>query len=95
MLGTGLFGAISSILVGLSMVSEAGIFSLITMINIFTLGVILIMTVHSILAKRAHVTADKANIAYYGVKLRVLFYALTLCTAIMFVALPFISYIFF
>lgn len=95
MLGTGLFGAISSILVGLSMVSEAGMFSLITMINIFTLAVILIMTIHSILAKRAKITNDKAAIAYNGVRLRVLFYALTICTIVMFVALPFISYIFF
>lgn len=95
MLGTGLFGAISSILVGLSMVSEAGMFSLITMINIFTLAVILIMTVHSILAKHAKITQDKVAIAYNGVKLNVLFYALTLCTAIMFVGLPLISYIFF
>lgn len=95
MLGTGLFGAISSILVGLSMVSEAGMFSLITMINIFTLAVILIMTIHSILAKRAKITGDKAAIAYNGVRLRVLFYALTICTIVMFVALPFISYIFF
>lgn len=93
MLGTGLFGAISSILVGLSMMSDAGIFSLITMINIFTLAVILIMTYQSIAAKRANVKKDKALIAYYGVLLRVTFFALIICTIFMFVGLPLAAYI--
>ena len=78
MLGTGLFGVISSMLVGLSMVSDAGIFSLITMINIFTLSVIMIMTYQAIAAKRAQVRNDKVLIAYNGIKLRVLFILLTL-----------------
>ena len=73
MLGTGLFGVISSMIVGLSMVSDAGIFSLITMINIFTLAVIMIMTYQAIAAKRAQVRKDKVLIAYNGIKLRVLF----------------------
>lgn len=93
MLGTGLFGAISSILVGLSMVSDAGIFSLITMINIFTLAVILIMTYQSIAAKRANVKKDKALIAYYGVLLRITFFVLMVCTILMFVGLPLAAYI--
>jgi len=92
MLGTGLFGAISSMLVGISMVSDAGIFSIITMINIFTLAVIMIMTYQSIAAKRAAVRKDKVLIAYNGIKLRILFYVLTLCTITMFGILPAISY---
>ncbi len=92
MLGTGLFGVISSMLVGLSMVSDAGIFSLITMINIFTLAVIMIMTYQAIAAKRAQVRKDKVLIAYNGIKLRVLFILLTLCTIAMFVVIPAIAY---
>ena len=92
MLGTGLFGAISSMLVGISMVSDAGIFSIITMINIFTLAVIMIMTYQSIAAKRAAVRNDKVSISYNGIKLRILFYVLTLCTITMFGILPAISY---
>ena len=92
MLGTGLFGVISSMIVGLSMVSDAGIFSLITMINIFTLAVIMIMTYQAIAAKRAQVRKDKVLIAYNGIKLRILFITLTVCTAMMFVAIPALAY---
>ena len=92
MLGTGLFGVISSMLVGLSMVSDAGFFSLITMINIFTLAVIMIMTYQAIAAKRAQVRKDKVLIAYNGIKLRILFVVLTLATIAMFIILPCISY---
>lgn len=92
MLGTGLFGVISSMLVGFSMVSDAGIFSLITMINIFTLAVIMIMTYQAIAAKRAQVRKDKVLIAYNGIKLRILFVVLTLATIAIFIILPCISY---
>ena len=92
MLGTGLFGVISSMLVGLSMVSDAGIFSLITMINIFTLAVIMIMTYQAIAAKRAQVRKDKVLIAYNDIKLRVLFILLTICTVAMFIVIPAIAY---
>lgn len=92
MLGTGLFGVISSMLVGLSMVSDAGIFSIITMINIFTLAVIMIMTYQAIAAKRAAVRKDKVLIAYNGIKLRILFIVLTLATAAMFGVIPLIAY---
>ena len=91
MLGTGLFGVISSMLVGLSMVSDAGIFSIITMINIFTLAVIMIMTYQAIAAKRAAVRKDKVLIAYNGIKLRILFIVLTLATAAMFGVIPLIA----
>lgn len=94
MLGTGLFGAISSILVGLSMVSDAGIFSIITMINIFTLAIIMIMTYHAISAKRASVKNDKVMIAYNGIKLRIMFYLLLICTVVMFLIIPCSAYIF-
>lgn len=95
MLGTGLFGAISSILVGLSMISDAGMFSLITMINIFTLAVILIMTFSSIVSKKIRRTGNKIEIAYSRVSLKTIFIFLTLCTGIIFIVLPFISFIFF
>lgn len=92
MLGTGLFGVISSMLVGLSMVSDAGIFSLTTMINIFTLAVIMIMTYQAIASKRAKMKKDAVLISYNAIKLRLLFYVLTTSTIVMFFILPFISY---
>ncbi len=92
MLGTGLFGVISSMLVGLSMVSDAGIFSLTTMINIFTLAVIMIMTYQAIASKRAKMKRDNTLVAYNAIKLRVLFYLLTSSTVVMFFVLPAISY---
>lgn len=92
MLGTGLFGVISSMLVGLSMVSDAGIISIITMINIFTLAVIMIMTYQCIAAKMSSVRKDSVMIAYNSIKLRALFYVLTICTIIMFFVIPCMSY---
>ncbi len=94
MIGTGLFAAISSILVGVSMISDANIFSLITMINIFTLAIILIMAYESIAAKRASVKENKVAVAYRFIKLRVIFYVLVISSLMMFVALPFTAYIF-
>jgi ABC-type multidrug transport system fused ATPase/permease subunit len=93
MLGTGMFSAISATIVGFQMLSDASMFSLMTMINIFTLAVILIMTYQAVMAKRARSKNDKALIAYNGVKLRVMFYILTICTLIMFIGLPIASYI--
>ena len=94
MIGTGLFAAISSVLVGVSMISDANIFSLITMINIFTLAIILIMAYESIAAKRASVKENKAAVAYRSIKLRAIFYVLVFASLLMFVALPFAAYIF-
>lgn len=94
MLGTGLFAAISSILVGLSMVSDAGFFSLITMVNIFTLAVILVMTYFSIMARQAQVRQDKVAIAFNGIRLRIMFIVLSICTLAMFIGLPLAAYIF-
>jgi hypothetical protein len=95
MLGTGLFGIISSVLVGISMVSNSDIFSLITMINIFTLFVIILMTYEAVVSKRAYVKKDRAAIAYNTVKLRIMFYIIVFCTLAMFIGLPLICYIFF
>jgi len=93
MLGTGMFSAISATIVGFQMLSDASMFSLMTMINIFTLAVILIMTYQAVQAKKANARKDKALIAYNGVKLRIMYYMLTICTVIMFIGLPIASYI--
>jgi hypothetical protein len=93
MLGTGMFSAISATIVGFQMLSDASMFSLMTMINIFTLAVILIMTYQAVQAKKANARKDKALIAYNGVKLRVMYYLLTICTVIMFIGLPIACYI--
>ncbi len=94
MIGTGLFAAISSVLVGISMISDANIFSLITMINIFTLAIILVMAYESIATKRASVKESQVAMAYRTIKLRVIFYILLVCSLIMFIALPLSAYIF-
>lgn len=93
MLGTGMFSAISATIVGFQMLSDASMFSLLTMLNVFTLAVILIMTYQAVQAKRAQAQKDKAKIAYNGVKLRIMFYILTICTAVMFIGLPIAAYI--
>lgn len=93
MLGTGMFSAISATIVGFQMLSDASMFSLMTMINIFTLAVILIMTYQAVQAKKANARKDKALIAYNGVKLRIMYYLLTICTVVMFVGLPIACYI--
>jgi hypothetical protein len=93
MLGTGMFSAISATIVGFQMLSDASMFSLITMINIFTLAVILIMTYQAVMSKKANARKDKALISYYGVKLRITYYILTICTAVMFIGLPIAAYI--
>lgn len=95
MLGTGLFGVISSVLVGISMISDSNLFSLITMINIFTLFVIMLMAYEAILSKRAKIKKDLTAMAYNVIKLRILFYILIICTLTMFIGLPILSYIIF
>ena len=50
------------------------------------------MTYQAIAAKRAQVRKDKVLIAYNGIKLRILFITLTVCTAMMFVAIPALAY---
>jgi hypothetical protein len=95
MLGTGLFGVISSVLIGISMISDANLFSLITMINIFTLCVIMLMAYEAIASKRSKIAKDLVGNAYNIVKLRILFVVLLICTLTMFVGLPVLSYITF
>jgi hypothetical protein len=95
MLGTGLFGVISSVLIGISMISDANLFSLITMINIFTLCVIMLMAYEAIASKRSKIAKDLVGNAYNIVKLRILFVVLLVCTLTMFVGLPILSYITF
>jgi hypothetical protein len=95
MLGTGLFGVISSVLIGISMISDANLFSLITMINIFTLCVIMLMAYEAIASKRSKIAKDLVGNAYNIVKLRILFVVLLICTLTMFLGLPVLSYITF
>jgi hypothetical protein len=95
MLGTGLFGVISSVLIGISMISDANLFSLITMINIFTLCVIMLMAYEAIASKRSKIAKDLVGNAYNLIKLRILFVILLICTLTMFVGLPVLSYITF
>ena len=47
----------------------------------------------AVMSKKANARKDKALIAYYGVKLRITYYILTICTAVMFIGLPIAAYI--
>jgi len=78
MLGTGVFSAISAV----------SMLSFMTMINIFTPPVILIMTYQAVQAKKANARKDKALIVYNGVKLRMMHYLLAICVAFMFIGIP-------
>lgn len=94
MLGNGLFGAISSMIVGLSLISDAGMFSLITMNNIFTLVTILMMTYLSIAYQRAEKLNNQELMVYHNIKLQIMFYIFMISIVIMFVGLPLLAYMF-
>ncbi len=94
MLGTGLFGAISSMIIGLSLISDAGMFSLITMNNIFTLVTILMMTYLSIAYQRFEILNNQELMIYHEIKLRIMFYVFMISIVIMFIGLPLLSYMF-
>lgn len=93
MIGTGLFSAISAILLGFSMVSNANFFSLQSIINIFTLGMVLLMGYESISSRRGIKLGDTKTIAYRNVRMRILFYFLIGCSLVMYFLLPFLAYI--
>lgn len=93
MIGTGFFSAISAILLGFSIVSSADTFSLLSVVNIFTLGMVLTMGYESIAARRANKIQDASLIAYRTVKIRVLFYFFVAFSLLMYLILPAISYL--
>ncbi len=93
MIGTGFFSAISAILLGFSVVSSADTFSLLSVVNIFTLGMVLTMGYESIAARRANKIQDASLIAYRTVKIRVLFYFFVAFSLLMYILLPAISYL--
>jgi len=51
------------------------------------------MTYQAAQAKKANARKNKALTVYNGVKLRMMHYLLTICTAIMFIGLPIACYI--
>ncbi len=93
MIGTGFFSAISAILLGLSLTSSGNVFSLLTMVNIFTLGMVLVMGYESIAAKRAIKTSNAAQVAYRTVKLRILFYFFVIASLAVYFGLPALAYL--
>lgn len=92
MIGTGFFSAISAILLGFSMVSNANFFSMLSIVNIFTLGMVLVMGYESISVRRAQKLGDVSTLAYRNVRMRVLFYFLALSSIVMYLLLPTIAY---
>ena len=93
MIGTGFFSAISAILLGLSLTSSGNVFSLLTMVNIFTLGMVLVMGYESIAARRAVKTSNASLTAYRTVKLRILFYFFVFASLAIYFGLPALSYL--
>ena len=93
MIGTGFFSAISAILLGLSTVGIANTFSLLTFVNVFTLVMVLVMGFEVIKARRYNKLGNASLIAYSTVKMRVLFYFLAICSILIYIIIPAISYI--
>lgn len=93
MIGTGFFSAISAILLGLSSVGIANTFSLLTFVNIFTLAMVLIMGFEIIKYRRYVKLADANMIAYSTAKMRILFYFLAVCSILIYILIPALSYI--
>lgn len=93
MIGTGFFSAISAILLGLSTVGSANTDSLLTYVNIFTLLMVLVIGFESIKAKRYSKIQDASMIAYSNCKMRILFYAISICALLIYILVPAISYI--
>lgn len=93
MIGTGFFSAISAILLGFSLSSSSNIFSLLSLINIFTLGMVLFMGYESISAKRANKLNNPVLIAYRTIKIRILFYFFLICSLLMYIVIPAIAYL--
>ncbi len=93
MIGTGFFSAISAILLGLSTVGSANTDSLLTYVNIFTLLMVLVIGFESIKAKRYNKIQDASMIAYSNCKMRILFYAIAICSLLIYFLVPAISYI--
>ena len=93
MIGTGFFSAISAILLGLSTVGIANTFSLLTFVNVFTLVMVLVMGFEVIKARRYNKLGNASLIAYSTVKMRVLFYFLAICSILIYIVIPAISYI--
>lgn len=95
MIGTGFFSAISAILLGLSTVGLANTNSLLTYVNIFTLLMVLVIGFESIKAKRYTKLEDASMIAYSNCKMRILFYTILVCSILVYILIPAISYIWF
>lgn len=92
MIGTGFFSAISAILLGFSLSSGSNLFSLLSLVNIFTLAMVLVMGYESISARRCLKLSDPQMVSYRTVRMRILFYFFVTCSALIYVVLPLISY---
>ena len=93
MIGTGFFSAISAILLGFSIVSQSNIFSLLSIINIYTLIMVLVMGYESIQSRSLINSKDPQILAFRTIKIRILFYLLVVMSIVMYVVLPFVSYL--
>ncbi len=93
MIGTGFFSAISAILLGFSLVSNANMVSILSIVNVFTLCMVLLMGYESLASKHASKLGNASLLAYRRVKMRLLFYFFVICSILMYIVLPAISYL--
>lgn len=100
--GVALFGAISSVLIGVNMLGAGVVLSLANAINFYSLGIILVTAIICISANKSRkIMADKKadssinvdKVVYHDSMMKILFVVLAAITICVFVALPCISFI--
>jgi hypothetical protein len=92
-LGAGLFSAVSSVLIGLSLISDSQGFALVNMVNIFALVIILLMTFILMNEKRAHNSDDKEIMAAHDLYMKTVFFVLLFLNLCCFILLPSVSFL--
>ena len=92
-LGTSMFGIISAIIIGVSLMSEIVAFSLVNLVNIFGLAVVLISTIVFMHAKKVVKTGDALAIAANTIYVKMMFWTLMVATSIIFGLLPLVSFV--
>lgn len=93
-LGAGIFSAVSSILIGVSLLSDAAAFSLVNMINIFALVTILVMFFIAMSAKKVYQDKNEQTMVFYDAYLKITCYGFLFLVLACFIALPLACFIF-
>ena len=92
-LGTAMFGIISAIIIGNSLISEVILLSLPNLINIFGLAIILVTTLVFMRAKRIIKKGTDMDVIANVISVRMTFWALLLGTITVYAVLPLVAFI--